>query len=107
MPKHKGDYQTWSHEEQDQSVLRALENGFPWVGFMPASALPQDDPSLPDDGREITPALMRLYKQGFVIRHRTRRYYVWGLPGSQPTNPIDHPGYFDSIEAHRDASKPQ
>ena len=100
-------YDTWGQEEQEQRVLAALTAGFPTVDFMPANALPQDDLALPDDGRATMPALMRLYKKGLVIRYRTRRGYIWGLPGYTQIEPIHAPIYFDSIEARRDAGKPQ
>jgi hypothetical protein len=123
MPKHakkrcncyrcrikRGDtYETWNYEQQERAVLESLKIGFRWVGFMPANVLGQDDPLLPEDGRETVPALMRLYKKGRVIRHRTRKYYIWGLSGyeSVEEEPITHPGYFDSIDAKRNAHKPQ
>jgi hypothetical protein len=112
MPKQIKDgetYDTWSQEKQEQAVLESLKIGFHWVGFMPASVLGQDDPLLPEDGRETAPALMRLYKKGLVIRHRTRKYYIWGLPGYilEDQETIDHPGYFDSVDAKRNAYQPQ
>jgi hypothetical protein len=76
-------------------VLNSLKEGFEWVGPMPASALPQDDPCLPENGREMTPALMRLWKKGLVTRSRARQrgVYLWGLPGKWERL-TEHPGYF-------------
>lgn len=100
-------YETWTQQEQEQEVLQSLKDGFTWVGFMPANVLPQDNPYLPDDGRKTLPALMRLYKKGLVIRNRTRRHLLWGLPGYVTNEETNNPGYFDSVDAKINAYKPQ